>query len=216
MKHKHEALSKFIEWKKLVETETGKKIKTLRTENGLEYCNKEFDDLCVSNGITRHKTYTYTPQQNGIAERMNKTILNKVRCMLVDSGLPKKFWAEAANTACYLINRSLSSAIGFTTLKGKWSNKSPSYQHLKIFGCIAFVHSKQGKLDPRAKRCVFLGYPQGFKWNKLWIIFENKTIIRRDVIFNELVSYKTNMQEPKENTAASTQIEVELSEFEPY
>ena len=92
--------------------------------------------------------------------------------MLVDSGLPKKFWVETANTACYIINRSPSSPIGFTTPKGKWSNKSPSYQHIIIFGCIVFVHFKQRKLDPRAKRCVFLGYPQGAKGYKLWIIFE--------------------------------------------
>ena len=76
----------------MVETETNKHVKTKRIDNGLEYCNKEFDNLCLSNGITRHRTYAYTPQQNDIAERMNKTILDRVRCMLVDYSLPILFF----------------------------------------------------------------------------------------------------------------------------
>ncbi|KAH9706020.1 Integrase catalytic domain-containing protein [Citrus sinensis] len=82
-------------------------------DNGLEYCNKLFEEFCEKNGIQRHKTITYTPQQNGLAEKMNRTLVEKVRCMLIYSKLPKTLWEEALNTACYLVNMSPSTAIGF-------------------------------------------------------------------------------------------------------
>ena len=101
--------------------------------------------------------------------------------------------AETASTTCYLINRCSSSAISFKTSKEKWSNNSPSYQNLMIFDNNVFIHEIHGKLDPKAMKCAFLGYPQCFKGYKLWILYENKTKISHDVIFNELESYKTNM-----------------------
>ena len=90
-RNKNEAFGKFKEWKILVENQTGKTVKKLRTYNGLELCNREFNDYCAKPGITRHRTCSETPQQNGIAERLNRTILEKVRCLLNESGLPKKF-----------------------------------------------------------------------------------------------------------------------------
>ena len=113
-----------MKWKTYVEHQTGKKIKTLRTYNGLEFCNHEFTNFCKQVGIARHRTYSEIPQQNGVAERMNRTILNKVRCLLKDSNLPKKFWAEAISSACYQINKSPSSTINFRIPKQLWSGKS--------------------------------------------------------------------------------------------
>ena len=104
MKHKSEAFNSFKEWKILVENQTEKKIKRLRTDNGLEFCSTEFNQFCKDAGIARHHTIRYTPQQNGVAERMNQTLLERARCMLSNAGLEKRFWAEAVNTACYLIN----------------------------------------------------------------------------------------------------------------
>ena len=106
LKSKDEVLEKFKNWKTFVENQTGLKVKTLRTDNGLEYCNKLFEEFCEKNGIQRHKIITYTPQQNGLAEKMNRTLVEKVRCMLIYSKLPKTLWAEDLNTACYLVNRS--------------------------------------------------------------------------------------------------------------
>ena len=115
LKHKNEVLEKFKEWITLIENQTDKKIKRLRTDNWLEYCSRDFEDFCKSKGIARHKTVTYTPQHNGLAERMNKTLIEKVRCMLLNASLSKGFWAEAVTTVAYLINRSPSSALGFKT-----------------------------------------------------------------------------------------------------
>lgn len=108
-------LKKFREWKTLVENQTGRKLKCLRTDNGLEFLSNEFKDYCIKNGIPRHLTVRGTPQQNGLAERMNRTILERIRCLLSNANLPKKFWGEALMTATYLINRSPSSAIFFKT-----------------------------------------------------------------------------------------------------
>lgn len=113
LKTKDEAFDTFKEWKVEVETQTGRKLKCLRTDNGLEYCNKRFDSYCVSTGVKRHMTCVYTPLQNGVSERMNRTIMERVRCMLSESGMEERFWAEAASTAVYLINRSPSSAIDY-------------------------------------------------------------------------------------------------------
>ena len=78
-------------WKQLVETQIGNIVKVLKTDNGLEFCNKEFNKFCELNGILRHRTVVYTLQQNEVAERMNRTLLDKVRCMIVSSGLPECF-----------------------------------------------------------------------------------------------------------------------------
>ncbi|GKD41058.1 retrovirus-related pol polyprotein from transposon TNT 1-94 [Tanacetum coccineum] len=110
LKFKHKAFRKFKEWKLLVENQTGRTTrrtaKKLRTDNGLEFCNWEFEQLCIESGIARHLTVAGTPLQNGVAERINRTLMDKVRCLLIQSGLSKTFWAEATCTAAYLINRS--------------------------------------------------------------------------------------------------------------
>ena len=170
LKSKYEVLEKFKNWKTFVENQTDLKVKALRTDNGLEYCNKLFEEFCKKNGIQRHKTVTYTSQQNGLAERMNMTLVEKVRCMLIYSKLPKTLWAEALNTSCYLVNMSPSTAIGCKTPMELWLGRLDDYAKLRIFGCTAYAHVKQGKLEPRALKYRFLGYPEGVKGYRLWCI----------------------------------------------
>ena len=149
----------------MIENQTNRKIKKLRTNNGLGFCNEDFNSYCVENSIFRHRICIITPQQNGLAECMNRIIMNNVRCMLSESGMPKIFWAEAASTALYVINRSPLVALGFKVPKQVWSDTSCSYDHLKYFGCLVYVHTSQGKLEPRAKKVYFLGYLLGVKGN---------------------------------------------------
>lgn len=111
MKHKSDVFSIFKKWKEQVENQTGRKIKYLRTDNGLEYRDKEFIRFYELKGITRHFTVKGIPQQNGVAERMNRTLAERVRCMRLNARLPKVFWVETVNTASFIINRSPSSAI---------------------------------------------------------------------------------------------------------
>ena len=177
----------FSNWRVLIENQTGKCIKTIRTDNGLEFCNAQMDSLCQKSGIRRHKTTPYTPQQNGVAERMNRTLLEKVRCLLSKSGLSKKFWGEALYTACYLINRSPSVPLKGRCPEHVFTGRKPNLSHLRVFGCSAFIHSKTDKLDPRSRKGVFVGYPDDVKGYRVWVRDEPgfKVVVSRDVIFNK-------------------------------
>ncbi|GAB2276096.1 hypothetical protein Dimus_039170 [Dionaea muscipula] len=187
LKTKDETLDRFKEWKTITENQIDKKVKVLRTDNGLEFCNVLFDDYCKQCGIERHKTVVGTPQQNGVAERMNRTLLEKVRCLMFTSAVPKSFWGEALNTAAYLVNRSPSTVLNLKCPEEIWNKRSPSLDHLKIFGCSAYAHKNDGKLNPRSVKCVFLGYQEGTKGYRLWERESAgiKILISRDVIFNE-------------------------------
>ncbi|KAJ4967885.1 hypothetical protein NE237_014586 [Protea cynaroides] len=187
LKRKSDVFKNFKNWKILVENQTGKKIKRLRTDNGLEFCSSEFNKFCTDSGIVRHCTVRHTPQQNGVAERMNMTLMERARCMLSNSGLEKDFWSEAVNTACYLVNCSPSTAIECKTPNEVWSGKPSDYSNLKVFGCPAYYHVKDGKLEPRAKKSIFVGYADGVKGYRLWSLEPDfpKFIISRDVTFNE-------------------------------
>lgn len=103
------------------------------------------------------------PQQNGVAERENRTILERTRCMLLGAGLEKRFWAEATSTAVKLINKCPSSSLNGDISDNKWYGMSCNYDDLRTFGCKAFAHVKQGKLEARAIKCIMVGYPPGVK-----------------------------------------------------
>jgi len=126
----------------MVENQKGRKIKAIRTDNGLEFCNKDFNQMCTDGGIMRHLTTPGNPRQNGVAERMNITLLERVRCMLSYAHLPKTFWGEAATTATHVINRSPSTTINFLTPYERWTGHNPSLDHLRVFGCLAYAHVK--------------------------------------------------------------------------
>ncbi|KAG8472305.1 hypothetical protein CXB51_034359 [Gossypium anomalum] len=165
--------------------ETGKQIKYLRTDNGLEFCSDEFNRLCKSEGIMRHLTVRHTPQQNGVAERMNRTIMEKVRFMLSNANLLKSFWGRSSLYCIFLINRSPSVAIEKKTPQEVWSGNPANYSDLKIFGCPAYAHVDNGKLESRSIKYVFLGYKAGVKGYKLWCPENRKVVISRYVVFDE-------------------------------
>uniref|UniRef100_A0A803Q6S7 CCHC-type domain-containing protein n=1 Tax=Cannabis sativa TaxID=3483 RepID=A0A803Q6S7_CANSA len=159
-------------------------------------------------GVGKHKTRNIVDYLHSDLWGPSRTqSRGGARCMLIYAGLPKKFWAEAAVTACYLINISPSSAIEFKTPIEVWTGSNSSYDHLRIFGCLAYAHIKQGKLEPRARKCIFLGYPEGVKGYKVWSIEDGnhqKNFISRDVVFDEKVMYKDLMNVQDGNAAART------------
>lgn len=196
-----------------------KKVKCLRTDNGLEFCNIAFDNFCKQHDIERHRTCTYTPQKSGVAERMNRTIMEKVRCLLNESGLEEKFWAEAVATAVYIINRTPSAANDCNIPEELWLGKTPGYGHLRRFGSVVYVHIDQGKLKPRALRGVFIGYPSGVKGYKVWIpedknfITSGNAVFREDKLYRDIV--KDQRSEPtqlKSGSQESVKISVEVGE----
>nr|GEU48166.1 retrovirus-related Pol polyprotein from transposon TNT 1-94 [Tanacetum cinerariifolium] len=157
----------------------------------------EFEHLCIESGIARHLTVFGTSQQNGIAERMNKTLMDKVSCLLIQSGLPKTFCAEATCTAAYLINRSPSRAIEKKTHMEMWSGHPSDYEMLRIFGYVMYPYDKQGKLDPRAVKCILLGYHEGVKGYRLYRLDNEspKIVTSRNMVFNESVMYKDTLKD---------------------
>ena len=113
LKHKSDVFTTFKKWKAEVENQTGLKIKCLRSDNGGEYNKSEFITFCAAEGIRLIRTIPGKARQNGIAERMNRTLNERARSMRIHSGLPKAFWADAVNTAAYLINRGPSVPLKF-------------------------------------------------------------------------------------------------------
>ena len=86
-----------------------------------------------------------------------------MRCVLLSANLPKRFWGEVVNTTVYLINMCPSTALNFKVPKEIWNGVAPTYKHLKVFGCVVYAHVSQGKLESKAKKCMFVGYPKGIK-----------------------------------------------------
>lgn len=151
-------IKKFV---KLVQNQTDRKIKILRTDNGKEYVNASVKSMLDEQGIKHETSIAYNPQQNGRAERVNRTLLEKCRCMLTDAKLPKKFWAEAVSTAAYLSNRSPKRCLGGKTPEELWTGKKPDLSTLRVFGCKAMVYvpnMKRLKMDPSARPAIMLGY----------------------------------------------------------
>ncbi len=140
LKMKNEVFAKFLEYKALMEKQTSKQIKTLRSDNGGEYISNAFNDFLRANGIRHETTVPYTPEHNAVSERLNRTLVEKARTMLADSSLPLEYWAEAVCTATYLKNRSPTKAVENMTPYEALTGKKPSLRHLRIFGCKAMVY----------------------------------------------------------------------------
>ncbi|GJW07407.1 gag-pol polyprotein [Tanacetum coccineum] len=160
IKKKSDMFEVFKVYKAWVELDSGKNIKYLRTDNGGKYTSDEFDTFCRQEGIKRQFTTAYTPQRNGVAERMHKTLLEKERAMLETTSLGKSFWAEAVNTACYVINHSPSTAVELKTPMEMWTKNPVNYSDLHIFGSPVYVMyntQETTKLDPKSRKCLFLG-----------------------------------------------------------
>jgi hypothetical protein len=143
LRKKSKVFDKFKEYKDFVENQTKNKIKVLRTNNGGELCGNEIEEFCTKCGIERQKTNPYTHQLNGLVERMNKMLMEKVGSMLGGAELGQELWAEAIGIAHYLVNRSPSLALVEKTLHEVWTSNKPSLEHLRMFGCGAYVHVRK-------------------------------------------------------------------------
>jgi len=186
IKHKDEVLDIFLKWKKMVETQIGRRVKTLRSDNGGEYTTDPFFEVCQDEGINRYFTVRKTPQSNGVAECMNRILVEKVRCMLSHSGLSKVLWGKALSYARHIVKRLPSAALNGKTPLEVWSG-SPANDHdsMRIFGCSVYYHVTESKLDSRAKKVIFLGFSGGVKGYRLWCSESKKVILSRDVTFDK-------------------------------
>ncbi|KAH9727059.1 retrovirus-related pol polyprotein from transposon TNT 1-94-like protein [Citrus sinensis] len=175
----------------------------------------------VKFGTANHDTreiIEYVHSDNGVAARMNRTLLEKVRCMLSNAGLDKKFWSETVSYVTHLVNRLPSAAIGGKTPMEIWSGKhAQDYDSLRIFGCPAYYHVKDGKLDSRARKAIFMRFKGGVKGFKLWDLEDKKFVCSRDVTFDEASMIKASGSQQVENktTKVLQRVEFELTLYVP-
>jgi len=140
----------------MVEKEKGVSIKCLRSDGGGKYFSNEICEYLKEHGIQR-KYSCSSSQHNGIAKMKNKYITKITRAMLNEKNLSNYFWVEAVATVVYIMNRS----VHGMTLEEKFIRKKPNVSHLRVFYYIAYVHvldEKISKLDPKANKCIFIGY----------------------------------------------------------
>lgn len=188
LKHKHEVFHYFCQFKVLVEKQSGHYIKALRTDRGGEYISNDFIRFCKDHGIHKQFTARYTPQQNGVAERKNRTIMEMARSMLKAKHLSNEYWAEAVACAAYIINRSPTKSVINMIPEEAWSGRKHNVSHMRVFGCVAYAHvpdELRRKLDNKGEKCIFVGYSDESKAYKLYNPISKKVIINRDVQFIE-------------------------------
>jgi hypothetical protein len=192
LKNKSDALGCFKDWIVKVERFTERKVKAVRSDNGGEYTSKEFEDHPRLLGIEHQTTVPYSSQQNGVAERSNRTIVERTIALLYSERLPLSLWAEVMNTVVYLKNRSPTRSLKDQTPLEAYAGVRPDLSRLRVIGCAAWSLVRKGtrdsKLHPRATLCCFLGYAAKQKAYKLWDPKANKVIISRDVVFDESIS----------------------------
>ncbi|KAG7588970.1 Zinc finger CCHC-type [Arabidopsis suecica] len=188
LREKSESFEKFKSFKSLVEKECNKQITTLRTDRGGEFTSREFQEFCERNGIKRQLTAPYTPQQNGVVERRNRTLMEMTRSILKAMRVPNYLWGEAVHHSTYLINRVPTRALKDQTPYECLRNKKPRIDHLRVFGCLAYAKTEPvnlRKLDDRSQTLVHLGIEPGSKAYRLYNPTTRRVVVSRDVMFNE-------------------------------
>nr|GFA93067.1 ribonuclease H-like domain-containing protein [Tanacetum cinerariifolium] len=151
------------------------KVKTIRCDNGGEFRNKEMNDFCSKKGIKREFSNARTPQQNGVAERRNITLIEAAKTMLADAKLPVTFWAEAVNTACYVQNKVLVNKSQNKTPYELFNGRTPAIGFLKPFGCHVMIFNtldNLGKFDVKGDEGYFIGHSMS---SKAFRVFNKKT-----------------------------------------
>ena len=183
MKRKSETFEKFKEFKAEVENQLGKRIKAIRFDRGSEYLLGDFKDYLTKNGIISQLTALRTLQENGVAERRNRTLLDMVRSMNSYSTLPISFWGYALNIAMYLLNLVPSKSVPKTPVE-LWIRCKPSMRHLHIWGCLAHVlKGKFDKLQSKIELVFFVGYPKGTVGGLFYSHKDNKVFVSTNAKF---------------------------------
>ncbi|GFT78117.1 retrovirus-related Pol polyprotein from transposon TNT 1-94 [Trichonephila clavipes] len=187
IRNKSDVFHTFIRFQKRAERFLSRKVIAVRTDGGLEFCNKDMDNFLTELGIKHEVTNSYTPERNGVAERFNLTALDGIKTLLKSSEVYHKFWGEALLCFTYAWNRICHKDSNKTPFE-KYSGRKPSVLHLKPFGCLAYAgvpKQIRKKFDMRAKMGIMMGYAQSTKGYRIWLIDENKLVETINVRFDE-------------------------------
>ncbi|CAI7751040.1 unnamed protein product [Closterium sp. NIES-53] len=193
VKTKDEVAKVFKRWIRYAEREAGAKVKILRSDRGGEYMGKDLESFLEDKGITHQLSVAYTPQKNGAAERLNRTLIDLARAMLAHAQLDHTWWGAAVQYANWVKSR-----VGSKGLEGKspyfmWTRKVPSVSMARVWGCMAqykVPDQQRRKLDPKAQWGIFLGVSERSKAWMLWSVAVQRVVESRDVVFHEGLSYK--------------------------
>ena len=166
MKEKYEVNTIFQSFHKLIQNMFQSSICILSTDNDREYFSHPLTQYLTTHGIFHQSTCSYTSQQNGVAERKKCHLLEVVRSLMLASSTPNRYWGEAVITASYLINRLPSNILNYQTPLHNLMSIFPHVGILntlspKVFGCVVNVYQtspNRHKLEPRAFKCIFIGY----------------------------------------------------------
>ncbi|RVW61368.1 Retrovirus-related Pol polyprotein from transposon TNT 1-94 [Vitis vinifera] len=198
MKEKSEVGHIFQTFNLMVQNQFNSKIQVLKSDNAKEYFTSSLSTYLQNHGIIHISSCVDTPQQNGVAERKNRHLLEVARCLMFSSNVPNYFWGEAILTATYLINRMPSRVLTFQSPRQLFLKQFPhthaasSDLPLKVFGCTAFVHvypQNRSKFAPRANKCIFLGYSPTQKGYKCYSPTNKRFYTTMDVSFFEHVFF---------------------------
>lgn len=217
MKHKSETFSKFKEFKKVAEAEVGKVVRCLRIDNGGEYTSDELCDFLQEYRIRHQFTCANTPQQNGVAERKNRHLVEICRSMLHAKNVPGRFWAEAMKTAAFVINRLPQQRLCFISPFEKLWNMKATVSYFRVFGCVCYVFVPdhlRSKMDKKAVKCIFVGYDNQRKGWRCCDPTVGKCYTSRNVVFDEASSWWSSEDEilPESNAIKN---EVQSAQIQP-
>jgi hypothetical protein len=185
---KDEVFDAFVAYKNAAENQTNTKLKRFRDDKGGEYIGQKWDTFFALHGITHEHTTKGTPQQNGIAEQTNHTITECITAMLQQAKLLTSMWGDAMRLLVHIMNATPTSAVPNMTPHEAWHGNKPDLSMLCTFGCRAYVHiQKQDRagLESHSRKCIYIGFEDGYKGWQCLDPSTKRTVISRDVIFNE-------------------------------
>nr|GEV45611.1 integrase, catalytic core [Tanacetum cinerariifolium] len=183
----------------MVKTQFEKGIKRIRCDNGREFISNSMNEFYKERGIVLETTCPHTPQQNGVVERKHRHLLEIARALQFEASLPTTFWRECILMATYIVNRLPSKRINDKTSYEVLFEQKPEYDHMRVFGCMAYYKNTEtngDKFEPRGKLGVFLGYPSGIKGYKIYDLEERKMVMTRDARFVKEI-FPFSKAEPK-------------------
>jgi hypothetical protein len=188
LKSKDEAFNAFKRYKAYAENYLNAKIQCMRIDKGGEYMSTKFIDFMLDHGITRQYTVRARPQQNGVAERANRTIEEHVVAMLKESRLPPSFLGQAVASYVHIWNRCSTTSLSSKTPYELWHKKIPDVSHLRVWGCTAYVHIQKDKrtgIGSHMEKCIFVGYPDGYKGWTFYNPTTKRSVISERAEFDE-------------------------------